>query len=147
MRRGSQAASRRIALSSVFALALVAPALASTIIYTPVNPSFGGNALNSSHLLGVANAINEFKAPDAAAAKGGQSAGEQFVRQLESRLYSSLANSVTEAIFGENAQEHGEIVFGSQTITFDRDLDSVDVTIFDAATGETTRISVPLLTE
>ncbi|TVV76780.1 curli assembly protein CsgF, partial [Sphingomonas solaris] len=39
-----------------------APALAE-IVYQPVNPSFGGNPFNSSHLLGIANAQNDYKDP------------------------------------------------------------------------------------
>ena len=48
------------ALTSVAAMLTVglagAPAQAGDITYTPVNPSFGGSPLNSSHLLGLANA-------------------------------------------------------------------------------------------
>ena len=119
----------------------------SSLIYTPVNPAFGGNPLNSNQLLGVANAINDFTPPANTATSAGNttSQAQQFLRQLQSRLLSSLASNVTEAIFGQNPQEHGEIVFGDQTITFDRSLNAVDISIFDAATGETTRISVPLL--
>ncbi|WP_238995824.1 curli assembly protein CsgF, partial [Sphingomonas solaris] len=42
--------------------AITSPALAE-IVYQPVNPSFGGNPFNSSHLLGIANAQNDYKDP------------------------------------------------------------------------------------
>jgi curli production assembly/transport component CsgF len=37
-------------------LAIATSANAQDLTYTPINPSFGGNAFNSSHLLGVAGA-------------------------------------------------------------------------------------------
>lgn len=46
------------------ALALVSgSAVASQLIYTPVNPSFGGNPLNGSYLLNKAQAENNHQAP------------------------------------------------------------------------------------
>lgn len=115
---------------------------AQEFVYTPNNPSFGGNPFNSSHLLGVANSQNGFEAPEDPEDVETQS--EIFLRQLESRLFAGLASQVTDAIFGENPQESGEIVFGDQAISFVRGLDSVTITIFDAVTGTTTEIVLPL---
>jgi curli production assembly/transport component CsgF len=119
----------------------VASAAAQDLSYTPVNPSFGGNPFNSAHLLAVAGAQNEHKDPNAV--RPGQSQASLFASQLQSRLLSALANQVTDAIFGETPQESGTITFGGQTITFQRGLESVQLTIFDAGTGEETRIEVP----
>lgn len=38
--------------------------MASQLIYEPVNPSFGGDPLNSDHLIFHAEAINDYKGPD-----------------------------------------------------------------------------------
>jgi curli production assembly/transport component CsgF len=123
------------------------PARASDLIYQPINPSFGGDPFNSAHLLALANAQNQYRnnGRDDSSAQTRQSQAELFVRQLESRLLSSLAGQVTEAIFGENPREQGEIVFGEQTISFVRGLEAVTIHIFDASTGESTEISVPTL--
>ena len=108
--------------------------------YKPVNPSFGGNPFNSAHLLGIANAQNKFKDPDA---KDGGSQADIFARQLQSRLLSALSSQIVDAIFGENPQEHGIIKFGGQTIEFTRGLDEVTLNITDDATGEVTTIVIP----
>lgn len=121
---------------------LVLPAIGQELVYTPNNPSFGGNPFNSPHLLGVATAQDSFEAPEDPELEETQA--EIFLRQLESRLLSGLASEVTDAIFGENPQESGEIVFGDQQISFVRGLDAVTVTIFDVATGTTTEIVLPL---
>lgn len=119
-------------------------ALAQDIVYQPVNPSFGGNPFNSAHLLGIANAQNDFKDPNA---KTGGSEADIFARQLQSRLLSALSSQIVDAIFGDDPQQQGTITFGGQTIDFFRDLDSVTLTITNDDTGETTEIVIPTFVE
>ena len=107
--------------------------------YTPINPSFGGNPFNSGHLLGLANAQNDYTDPARATTT---SQAQQFSRQLQSRLLSSLASQVTNAIFGDNPQESGRFVFGGQTVEFIRTLESVTLTITEAD-GASTIIEIP----
>jgi curli production assembly/transport component CsgF len=104
------------------------------------NPSFGGNPFNSGHLLGVANAQNDNERPSSATQ---QSQADQFVRLLQSRLLSSLASQVSDAIMGENAQPAGRIVYGSQTVAWETLLDSIRLTITEAETGAVTVIEIP----
>ena len=120
-------------------------AVAQELVYEPINPSFGGNPFNSSHLLAIANAQDDNDPPSDANGSSNPQA-DLFVRQLQSRLLSGLAAEVTDAIFGENPQESGRVVFGDQTIEFVRGLDSITLTIFDAATGSTTEVVIPLFT-
>ncbi len=118
-------------------------ASAQELVYEPINPSFGGNPFNSSHLLALANAQDKTEPPGSDDPASNPQA-DLFVRQLQSRLLSGLAAEVTDAIFGENPQESGRVVFGDQTIEFVRGLDSITLTIFDAATGTTTEVVIPL---
>jgi curli production assembly/transport component CsgF len=117
-----------------------APAAAQDIVYAPVNPSFGGNPFNSAHLLGIANAQNDFRDPKASS---NSSQADIFSRQLQSRLLSALSSQIVDAIFGENPQQSGTIQFGGQTISFVRGLTEVTLTITDDGTGEVTTIVVP----
>jgi curli production assembly/transport component CsgF len=119
-------------------------ASAQELVYTPVNPSFGGNPFNSAHLLGVANAQDDTEPPQSASSSDPQA--DLFIRQLQSRLLSGLASEVANAIFGDNPQDYGRVVFGDQTVEFQRGLDSITLTIFDATTGTTTEIVVPIFT-
>jgi curli production assembly/transport component CsgF len=107
------------------------------------NPSFGGNPFNSAHLVGVANAQNNYKDP-AAIDRNDPSA--QFLRTLQSRLLSAVANQISELIFGENAQDSGLIRFGDQEVSFVRGIDGVTLTITNLLDGSVTEIIVPLLT-
>jgi curli production assembly/transport component CsgF len=136
----------RFATFAIVATAWMSGASASELTYQPINPSFGGNPFNSAHLLALAEAQNKYiDEPRFSAGMTGLSQSELFVRQLQSRLLSGLASQVSDAIFGDAAQDSGEIVFGDQTITFERGLEFIDIAIFDAATGSTTNVRVPLL--
>jgi len=117
------------------------PVAAQDLVYRPVSPTFGGNPFNSNHVLGVANANNNFRDPNA---RSSSSQSDIFLRQLQSRLLSALSSQIVNAIFGENPQERGTITFGSQTIEFFRSLEDVTLIIRNDDTGEETRIVVPL---
>jgi len=126
----------------VLAVVLLAtPGSAQDLTYQPVNPSFGGNPFNSAHLLGIANAQNNYRDPRSTT--GSSSQADIFARQLQSRLLSALSSQIVDAIFGENPQQSGTIRFGGQTIEFVRGLEDVTLTITNDASGEVTTIVVP----
>jgi curli production assembly/transport component CsgF len=144
-----------IAVGTFFLICAAGPSAAGTLIYTPTNPSFGGNPNNGAFLLNQANAQNlplarktEEAAAAAAAAGGGGAGGsgaltpgQIFAQQLQSQLLSSFANQITQAIFGPNAQTGGTFSFGSTTITFNNTGTQIDITINDGQT--ITTITVP----
>jgi curli production assembly/transport component CsgF len=127
--------------------AMSAHSIAGDIIYSPTNPSFGGNPFNSQHLMGLANAQNEPKrrADEARSKRTTVSSTERFLQLLQARLYSSLAQQVSEAIFGENAQPNGTIQFQDQQIAFVNTGTEIQLTITDFTTGQVTEIIVPTL--
>lgn len=146
----------RLALSLACLTSVAAPASAVDLIYTPINPSFGGSPLNSGHLLAIAGAQREATASDVPSDdndtltpglddRTGNDQADLFVRQLQGRLFSALAGQVTEAIFGENPQNNGTVTFGDTSVTFDRTLDSIRLTIVDSLDGTVTEIVVPQL--
>lgn len=129
-------------LLTVLLLGAHFPAYAQDISYTPLNPSFGGSPFNSAHLMGIATAQKPEKPKEATAAS---SQSDLFLRQLQSRLLSSLAGQVTDSIFGDDPQDHGTINFGNQLVSFQRGLTTVVLTVTDLAAGTTTEIEIPLL--
>ena len=133
-----------ILVGSVLGTAVAMPAQAQDIVYQPVDPSFGGNPFNSGHLLGIANAQNDYKDPSS---QQSSSQADIFARQLQSRLLSALSSQIVDAIFGDNPQERGTISFGGQTIDFVRSLTEVTLTITDDDTGEVTTIVIPTFIE
>lgn len=113
---------------------------ASDLVYTPVNPNFGGNPFNDGILLGTANAQNKFEAPQEE-----RDPTERFVQSLQSRLFSGLARQVEEAIFGENPQDSGTFTVGDQQVSFDRGLEVITLEISNLGDGSTTVVEVPVI--
>ena len=104
------------------------------------NPSFGGNPFYADHLLAVATA----QRPEKPSEEDGLSEGEQFARQIQSRILSALSSSIVEAITGSAPGTSGEFTVGDQTIFFERTLTEIRLTITDNVTGEVTVIVVPV---
>ncbi len=115
-------------------------AAASELVYTPINPIFGGNPLNSSQLMSEASAQKP-SAPVKVTAQ--QSTAQEFIQMLQSQLYASLANSVANAITGQNAQADGTIKLNSMQLTWNTVNGQTNITMTDFSTGQVTQISVP----
>ncbi len=97
-----------------FALAglLSAPAIASEMRYTPINPSFGGNAFNSSHLLSRASAQNKHKAPTTTT-----SDAETLQKTIQSSIINRTAFSIADRIFKPTPGSYGvrQVAFDGDT--------------------------------
>jgi curli production assembly/transport component CsgF len=132
----------RIVFFGVAATAMLACAgiaNAQQLIYTPINPAFGGNPFNSTQLEADANAQNPYKS---SGATQNLTQSQLFAQQLQSELLAGLANQVAQAIFGPNAQPSGTFSFGGESVTFVRSLGEITVTITDAS-GSKTVITLP----
>jgi len=90
---------------------------ASELVYTPINPTFGGNPLNASQLQAVASAQKP-NAPTTTTTATQQSTSQQFLQMLQSQLYASLANAVSTAITGTNAQAAGTIKLNNMQVSW-----------------------------
>lgn len=94
------------------------PVLASDLIYTPTNPSFGGNALNGTVLLNSAQAQNSYKDPSLDDDESGlDDFNDSLQRSLLSRLTSTLSQSMVD--------EDGNLIPGTLE-TSDYIIDIVD---------------------
>ncbi len=117
---------------------------ASELVYKPINPSFGGNPLNGSFLLGKANAQNKHKAPVAK-----KTYAEKFQESLERAYISKMVREITDLAFGEEADSS---MFGEDSIFSSGDYeilvltsnpDAITVQITNTITGEVTVIEIP----
>jgi curli production assembly/transport component CsgF len=143
-----------VAICGAVAVAILGgagPSQAGSLVYTPINPSFGGNPNNGVILLNEANAQNLPLAAQTAQQQAAASAGSSssaaltpsqiFAQQLQSQLLSSFANQITQAIFGPNAQTSGTFSYGSTSISFVTIGNEVNITI--DTSGSITTITVP----
>ncbi|KJH82969.1 curli assembly protein CsgF [Pseudomonas sp. KSR10] len=111
---------------------------ATELVYTPVNPSFGGSPLNGAWLLGNAQAQNDTKDPDALdrSSLNGTSALDRFTSQLESRLLSDLLGDVRDGKTGSITTDDFIV-----NIVND-DIGNLIVKITDRLTGEVSEIVI-----
>ncbi|WP_375666167.1 curli assembly protein CsgF [Stutzerimonas kunmingensis] len=119
-------------------LLLSAGASATELVYTPINPSFGGSPLNGAWLLGNAQAQNDKKDPDALdrSSLSATSALDRFTSQLESRLLSQMLNSIEEGREGVLTTDDFIIHI------LNDELGNLTVNITDKLTGEISEIVV-----
>jgi curli production assembly/transport component CsgF len=119
-------------------LLLSASATATELVYTPVNPSFGGSPLNGAWLLGNAQAQNDKKDPNAVGRSGlnGTSTLTRFTNQLESRLLSDLLGDVRDG-------KTGSITTNDFIVNIiNDDIGNLVVSITDRLTGEVSEIII-----
>ncbi len=127
-------------LFTPFILSVITSSLcASELVYTPINPSFGGNPLNSSHLINLANSQNDYKDPDLSG-RDKKSSLEDFNDRLQRSILSRLTSVLSSSIVGSN----GQVTPGSfETTDFvinveDLGGDSMRITTTDKVTGDET---------
>ena len=118
------------------AVAATSPLWASQMVYQPINPSFGGNPLNGSFLLGKAQAQNDHQ-PE----RSESSFVERFQESLERNLLYSLTRGISNGDFSAGTYNTGDYIVE----VFDDDPLNIVVHITDLATGEVTIIEMPRL--
>ncbi len=132
----------RVAIAAGFA-AFSQTAYCQPVVYTPVNPTLGGNPLNGDHLDAVANAQNNYSAP-------AKTAAENLERQVETRTISILASQIIAKQFPREAKSSDlpqePVIIGDLTLVYTPTNDGTGgtiLTITDGRTGGTTEIVIP----
>jgi len=121
------------------------PAAATEMVYTPINPSFGGNSMNGTFLMSQAEAQNTHKDPSLSSSYS-RDPLESFEESLTRRILSNLAGSIVESTFGYGDSELSEGFYqvGDYEIEVTgADTGDVSVTITDDGTGNQTTIVIP----
>ena len=118
-------------------LASAAAVHATELVYSPVNPSFGGNPLNGTWLLNNAQAQNDHDDPDikSRSAVAGTSALERFTSQLQSRLLGQLLDNISTG-------NTGSLSTDSFIVNVIDDSGALSIEVTDRATGEVSEIQV-----
>ncbi len=129
-------------LSVLMAAALIAGSTnAGSLVYTPVNPSFGGSPLNGSVQLNNAESQNNYQDPDL---NDEVNALDDFNDRLQRALLTRLTRAVTSQI----VDEEGNLIPGeTETTDFiilvqEEDEGTLSVTTTDKVTGGQTKFTV-----
>ena len=116
-------------------------ARASELVYTPINPSFGGNPLNGQFLMELAQAQKKFEEEG----WWEREPLEEFQDMLTRQILYRMASAVINEAFGEygEALQPGHYEVGNYTIDITTDGVVITVVIVDTVTGNMTTIEVP----
>ena len=126
---------------------LLAPAQATELVYTPVNPSFGGSPLNGQWLLNSAQITNKHTDPDAqdlGSAFEQRTPFQDFNDQLERSVLSRLASAASSQFVDSNGKfVPGTFETGSFTVSVvDVGGGALTITTTDRITGASTTFRV-----
>ena len=134
---------KKIILALVGYTSVANYALSSELVYTPINPSFGGSALNGSFLLGKAQAQNKHKAPLTQ-----KSFEEKVSDALERATLSDIVSKYKDTVLGENNNidigEDTSFVSGDYQIDIvAANSDTITIQITDLLSNKITIIEIP----
>jgi curli production assembly/transport component CsgF len=115
------------------------------------SPAFNGIGY-SSHVQTIENtervrqdAIDSARlqaAKDAAAAANNTNLSK-FLNNFESRVYAQLSSQLVNNLFGENPQNSGSVVIGSNTINYSKTGDEINLVV-KGQDGSVTQIIIPV---
>lgn len=123
-------------------------ASAGQLVYTPVNPNFGGNPFNGSFLQGEASSNNHFLTnPASANRNSSSSAQQQVIQNLQQAAVNAVLSQVAQQISqGLQKDITGSYNVAGELINFQRVGNQINIQLTDATTGAQTTIQIPVPT-
>jgi curli production assembly/transport component CsgF len=121
---------------------LASAAFASSMVYTPVNPTFGGSPLNASQLLSEAS-INRPKDKASEAANAAPTSAQQIASQIQGSVLAQISSAIAAQIYGPGAQNSGSFDLGAgASIVFNTVGGNIQLTVNDGK-GGVTQLNIP----
>ncbi|QKG53945.1 curli production assembly/transport component CsgF [Hymenobacter sp. BRD67] len=116
---------------------------AQRFVYTPINPSFGGNTFNGSWLQAAATAQNRIADPSTSGSNGQTDPLTQFSANLNQQVLSQLTNRLLTSQFGQGAIKAGSYTVGTYQVNVSPGGGGLIVVVTDTGTGNKTTITIP----
>ena len=134
----------KILKNLIFLFLLLSPVylLSQEMVYTPVNPAFGGNTFNYQWLLNSANAQNTFE-EETKNDYGKTSELDSFKEGLNRQLLNKISSDLFKEQFGDGDLQPGTYMFGSMVLEISPTADGLLINILDTQTGDQTQIIIP----
>jgi curli production assembly/transport component CsgF len=129
---------RILSLTILTALAVAGQAQASPVLYTPNNPTFGGNPANAPALMAVATANNHFK--DHSGQTPAVSSTQALATQITNSVLADVASKISAQITG--GTQSGTYQLGGSIISFVHQGSNIVLTVNDGQGGVTT-VTIP----
>lgn len=130
---------KTIAKTIIFMFYINTAVYSQQLVYTPVNPNFGGNPLNYNGLLAAANAQNKF---DDTKKSQTNSLLDSFSETVKRQILSQLTRGLFDDDENLNNLEKGTFEVGDLIISIDETRSGTVIRIIDNKTGEVTEIII-----
>lgn len=120
-----------------------APALASDLIYQPINPAFGGSPSNAGWLMESAGIQNQHRPISGGGAGGGAGTltpAQEFAATLQRRLLFAVSDSIVGELF-QGTDPEGNFQVEGTVISYRREGNLLHLNIFDGVNQ--TEITIP----
>lgn len=116
---------------------------ATELVYTPINPSFGGSPFNAQWLMNSAQSQNKLKEPREEWKMPERDPIEDFKTSLNRQILYNLSRKIVDSAFGEEGITEGHYDLEDYTIDISVGLEGIRVILTDSVTGNQTIIEVP----
>lgn len=117
--------------------------LASSLVYTPINPSFGGSPFNAQWLMSSAQSQNKLTEHKEPWTMPKRDPVEDFKNSLNRQILYKLSRRIIDSAFGEEGFESGHYDLEDYTIDVIITLDGIKIILIDSITGNETIIEIP----
>jgi len=134
---------RKLCAGIISALAFSFTANAQDLVYTPVNPAFGGSSFNYQWLQSSADAQNDFKEEFDFDRFGQESDLERFTEALNQQLLSQISRELFQNEFGSTGLTPGIYQLGALSLEIFPSSQGLVINILDTTTGDTSQIIIP----
>lgn len=118
-------------------------ALASELLYQPINPAFGGSPANAGWLMDSAGVQNQHR-PDFGNGLGGNDGtltpAQEFAATLQRRLLFAVSDRIVDELF-QGTDPEGNFQVEGTVISYRREGNLLHLTIFDGVNE--TEITIP----
>ena len=115
---------------------------ATELVWTPINPSFGGLAYNAQWLLASANAQNKYADRQQPIDRVGDLI-QDFQANVQRQVLGRLADKIVSEAFGEEGLQQGHYNLGDFTVDVGVDVSGINVVLIDTTSGSQTTIQIP----
>lgn len=117
--------------------------MAQDLVYTPIDPAFGGNPYNYSWLLSSANAQNVHQGSSTSSLYSNNPL-DNFTQSLQNQILSELAQQIVLKKFGNlNLSQKGKYDLGNYIINIVPGLSGININVFDKSSGNQSTITIP----
>jgi len=120
--------------------------IAQDFVYTPKNPSFGGNTFNYQWLMSSAQAqdlTKDLSSDQSMLDLYKSDPVKDFKESLNRQILSRLSRQLVDDQFGEDELKEGTYELGDYKIEVGNTDEGISVNILDNTTGATTNVLVP----